>query len=124
MRHQQHKPGEQQQAKNAELNVPAAMQELVPAVEVLGERHQENEHRGEDQHCAAAKHASLGHPPGPFRMFVASIETALQRCTTRFPANLAQNKHVMDVDETVQQFCHTFLKTSSFDLPILDFVNY
>jgi hypothetical protein len=88
MRHQQDKSGKQQQAEDAELNVRTTLQELVPSVEVLSERHQQNEHCGENQDGTAANHAPFTQTPGPFRILSTLVKIAAQSCTTQFLQNL------------------------------------
>jgi hypothetical protein len=89
MRHQQDKPREEQQAQDAELDIRTTLQELVPSVQVLCERHQRHKQCGEDEDGTAAKHATFAQTLGPFRVLTSSIKTAAQSPTTRFPALLA-----------------------------------
>lgn len=53
MRSQQDKPGKQKQAQNAEFDIGAALQELVPSAEVLHQGHQQDERFDQDQHRTA-----------------------------------------------------------------------
>ncbi len=54
VRNQQNKAGEQQYRQKAELNIGATLQKSVPPDEVLHERHERREQRGQNQDSAAA----------------------------------------------------------------------
>lgn len=82
MRHQHDKPREEQQAQDAEFHIGTTLQEFVPSVQVLCDRHHRNEQCSEDEHGAAAKYASCAQTSGPFSVLAASIKTAAQNCTT------------------------------------------
>jgi hypothetical protein len=84
---QQDKPGKQQHAQNAEFDIGATLQKLVPFAEVFHQGHQQDEYFDQDQHRTAGQHALLAQPLCPFRVLSAAIKIAAQICTTRFPAN-------------------------------------
>jgi hypothetical protein len=107
MGHHQDESGEQEQAKAAELDIRATLQELVPRIKVLSQRHEQNEQCGKGEHGTAAKHVPLAQTAGPFRILSALIKTAAQSCTTRFLAitrvNQACHECAMNVERSVRQ---------------------
>jgi hypothetical protein len=78
IRNQQHQPGKQQQAKDAELKVRATLQESVPVQRVLRQRHQQNEEAGKDQDSAAKLHPRGKHKGFLFLIGPATIRFAAQ----------------------------------------------
>ncbi len=87
MRSQQHKPGKQQHAQNAEFDIGATLQKPVPFTEVLRQGHQQDEDFDEDQHRTAPRQAFGAQSSRSFRILSAAIKTAAQIRTTRFPAS-------------------------------------
>jgi hypothetical protein len=53
---------------------------------VLGERHQQDERFGEDQHSTAGPHTLLAQMASPLRILSALTKIAAQNCTARLPA--------------------------------------
>jgi hypothetical protein len=71
MGHHQDESGKQEQAKAAELDIRATLQEPVPCIKVFGERHEQDEQSDEDEHGAASKHVPRAETAGPFRILSA-----------------------------------------------------
>lgn len=112
----QDESGKQEQAKGAELDIRATLQELVPCIKVLSERHEQNDQCGKDEHGTASKHVPLAQTAGPFRILSALIKTAAQSCTTRFLAitrvDQACHECAMNVERSVRQRADIFLNAN------------
>lgn len=78
VRNQQHKSGEQQQAKNSELEVGATLQESVPVRHMLRQRHQQNQEAGKDQDDTAKPHPGCKQKGFLFLIGSATIRFAVQ----------------------------------------------